>query len=816
MYLQECILSQRRNATANVPLPQRAAQRVNVIAAILYFRLLLLALMLNYPSVSVAQASPSLITTADLERFASIGDPGDLSWLGGYHGGEPGEGDPGIFSPDRLHIAVVVRGGDPKKETNTASLFLYDSTKLMDGFSPMKLVEFASATKYQPIALVQWLPDNHTLIFSGTDGISPSHVYRVDIRTKVVDQLTNNSNQLVWYGISASGNRVVTFGSPPSQRPDLAECQRHGCRVTASSLWDAQSWSATAGVDQGSIYDLVTRGDRQLVTPESRDKQLNFCDPELAGGISPDGRYAVRLCRLQAQFLPQWWSDYRMNPWLRDCGEHSNVRCWRRAMVVDLESGEPSALTDAPQVPAFWTAPPIWIDGGRNFIIPAAFETLTGVDDKERARRKSTYAVQLVDPATRAITRIGSLDPRVATVKHASWDDASQTLVVEGQDGAHKSLASQAFQRRQGQWLALAHVPAVSASESGPRLSIDQSLNNRPVLIAVDPKTGVRKTILDPNPWLDQRELGKVEAISWPTASGKTWHGGLYYPPDYRPGTRYPLLLQTHGFMPNLFSLHGYARNFPGQALAAHGIFVLQIDENDGDVYETPKVWAYDRVGYEGAIDYLDKLGLINRQRVGTVGWSATGPTTASMFTHSNYPIAAAAFTDTGVWGWWYNFISIPSDGPADMFGTSPFGPGLANWLELSPTFNLKRVQTPLLIWSAENLLSTWDWYSGLRGLHKPVELWSMEGNGTHDIYQASMRIRMNQLLVDWFCFWLNGEERAVPGAYTGETAASLSEQYVRWHELRALHEADIKNPRPPLLHWTATPLTDSPPSSNR
>jgi hypothetical protein len=176
---------------------------------------------------------------------------------------------------------------------------------------------------------------------------------------------------------------------------------------------------------------------------------------------------------------------------------------------------------------------------------------------------------------------------------------------------------------------------------------------------------------------------------------------------------------------------------------------------------------------------------------------------TGAMLTHSDDPIAAAAFTDTGVYGWWFDVMQGHA-GRDFHFGSSGFGPGLASWLELSPTFNLARVQAPLLIRNAEGLGGSWDWYAGLRSLAKPVELWSLP-TGTHDVYQASQRIRMNQLLVDWFCFWLVGKERTESGAYAGETEELLAEQYARWHMLQALRDAEMKAGRPPLYNWVAT-----------
>jgi len=742
------------------------------------------------------------ISVADLLRFATVGDPQTLDWNEDF-------GAPGTFSPDGSKVAVIVSGGDAERETNNASLWVYATANLLGGeLKPTKLAEFASATSYRPIAFAHWLADNENLVFAGAREAETPQIFRVNSRTRNLEPLTRVSGTLLWYDVALSGNRLVTFVEPsPTAPKDEPQCRRYGCRVESTYLYDAERGGDPPAV--GVIYNLLTSETKPLIQPEIQNRDLSSCDAALSGGISPDGRYAIRLCTLNAKSLPAWWGDYAMDPAFHECIVFGNVRCFRRGFVVDLETGQSRAWTDAPLWHPAYVAPPVWIDGGRHVILPTAFESLKGVDAKERARRARSYVVQLLDPATRKLTRIGWLDSKVARFTRVSWDEASQILMVQGEDSRRAPVAPAYFERKGTRWEPRT-APASVGTHTRVKLELEQSLNDRPLLVATDIETGRRRTVLDPNPWLADRKSGHVEALSWKTRIGETWHGGLYYPPGYQVGKRYPLLIQTHGFEAHLFSLNGWAKSFPGQALAAHGMVVLQIDEdrresNGADTEYSPEYWKSMQAGQEGVIDQLDEMGLIDRQHVGTIGFSATGPTTAYLFTHSEYPIAAAAFGDTGGDGWWSYLSYGGSQKPDPHFGTQPFSEGIAPWLELSPLFNLARVRTPLLMFEAESPLGTWDWYAGLRSLHKPVEFWSLP-TGTHDVYQASQRLRMNQLTVDWFRFWLKDEERRVRGAYQGETAEALADQYVRWRALRAMHESDMKKPRPPLLKWSATP----------
>lgn len=57
----------------------------------------------------------------------------------------------------------------------------------------------------------------------------------------------------------------------------------------------------------------------------------------------------------------------------------------------------------------------------------------------------------------------------------------------------------------------------------------------------------------------------------------------------------------------------------------------------------------------------------------------------------------------------------------------------------------------------------------------KSVEYW-FSPDETHELFEVRRRIRCNQLLVDWFRFWLKGEEDADP---------AKQEQYARWRQFR-------------------------------
>jgi hypothetical protein len=276
-----------------------------------------------------------------------------------------------------------------------------------------------------------------------------------------------------------------------------------------------------------------------------------------------------------------------------------------------------------------------------------------------------------------------------------------------------------------------------------------------------------------------------VEEITWKDSRGNALKGGLYWPPGYVAGKKYPLVVQTHGWNPERFRMDGpYTTAFAAQALAGKGFFVVQAPDPDLRLWDTVKEAPTAMAAYESAIDYLERRGLIDRNRVGITGFSRTYWFVTYTLTHSKHHFAAADVTDGVDYGYFqYMVWNAAGAGEYEQInGGPPFGKGLSRWLKRSPVFLMDKIETPLRIQvlGPASVLGEWAWHSGLTRLHKPVEMIYIP-EGTHILEKPWDRMVSQQGNVDWFCFWLEGEEDPDP---------TKAEQYKRWRELRHLHEA--------------------------
>jgi len=154
--------------------------------------------------------------------------------------------------------------------------------------------------------------------------------------------------------------------------------------------------------------------------------------------------------------------------------------------------------------------------------------------------------------------------------------------------------------------------------------------------------------------------------------------------------------------------------------------------------------------------------------------------------THSSHPFAAASVAD-GMDAGYFQYLLMASQydrtyANEGINGGPPWGSSLSAWLRRSPGFNIEKVQTPLRIFAEDpfTALGEWEWHAVLVRMGKPVEMVMMK-DGDHILQKPWERMVSQQGNVDWFAFWLKGEEDPDP---------AKAEQYARWRKMRSQLEA--------------------------
>ena len=208
------------------------------------------------------------------------------------------------------------------------------------------------------------------------------------------------------------------------------------------------------------------------------------------------------------------------------------------------------------------------------------------------------------------------------------------------------------------------------------------------------------------NPFLKDVRLGKQKTINWTSSDGINIQGIITYPINYRKGSRYPLILQIHGG-PEGVSLEGWntSPGYPIQLLAAEGYVILQPNYrgSGGRGVDFSKADHNDLGGLEykdvlKGIDHLIEIGVVNKDKVGTGGWSYGGYFSAlGATTYSNR--FKASMVGAGL----TNMISfmgttdIPNEMSIVHWNSWWFNEMDLHW-DRSPLAHINKANTPTLI----------------------------------------------------------------------------------------------------------------------
>jgi hypothetical protein len=723
-------------------------------------------------------------------------------------------------SPDGRYYIVVTTRGLFKANQIESTLWLLRRTAIeqfvndpraTSSFSPKKLVSVAAIPNFHPdrpyaptITSVRWSPNSREIYFLSYDSRGDARLNRVGVAGEI-EQLTHSGYDVRQFNIV--GNTIVYIAS----HRDL----HHGtCQFCSNAPIQPSSIIAT-GKPLNALIFPDRRGDPypemwmirnkhpHLILPGS-DKTRN--DTDYYGSvlsISPDGHSVVVL--LPAERVPSLWSRYtpakgfeerRILPINENLLSPQNPFRPRQYALINLADGHITRLIDAPVATSLAyqdRVEAVWSRDGHRLLLTNTFLPLDDYAGVAVEKQSGPCAVASFDLSTRTIrciaasrdnpieTKVGSGPLRLQKADFGgSGNEVSLRLSYHGERPVREN-----YQLVQSEWrLVLSSQLEPANRQLGVEVTVEQSLNDRPILWAQDTVSGNSRKLWDPNPQFDGLKFGEASVFHWKDASGYEWTGGLIKPVGYIAGKRYPLIIQTHGFVPYEFITDGqFPTAMAARPLASVGFVVLQIYDRWDHVDQAQE--AADQIaGYDSAIKNLSSEDLIDPNRVGIIGFSRTCWYVEEALIRNPRLFDAATIAD----GVDYSYMQYLLFGDSHEFfqrdfekinGGEPFGSGLNLWLQNAPGFNLDRVRTPLRVEAigASAMLSEWEIYASLRKQHKPVDLIYMP-RGQHILQAPQERYASQQGNVDWFRFWLQGYEDPNP---------SKIAQYKRWVMLEDL-----------------------------
>jgi dipeptidyl aminopeptidase/acylaminoacyl peptidase len=259
--------------------------------------------------------------------------------------------------------------------------------------------------------------------------------------------------------------------------------------------------------------------------------------------------------------------------------------------------------------------------------------------------------------------------------------------------------------------------------------------------------------------------LPKQEKAEWKGADGVTIEGILFYPTDYTPGQRYPLIVQLHGgpMESDKFGIGAGMILFNVPALTGHGYFVLRPNYRGSGGYGV--AFARDVVnGYFHqmapdvllGVDALIARGLVDKDRLVLTGWSAGGTLVNKLITMTDrFKVASSG---SGVANWislyaqtdnisfrrsWFGGTPWRKDAPFDLFWNA------------SPLKDVANVKTPTLFFTGDRdirvgLAQSIEMYRALKSLDVPTQLNVAPGEG-HIWGGIRHQLRKANIELEWF-----------------------------------------------------------------
>ena len=212
------------------------------------------------------------------------------------------------------------------------------------------------------------------------------------------------------------------------------------------------------------------------------------------------------------------------------------------------------------------------------------------------------------------------------------------------------------------------------------------------------------RRLTDLNKDLAALETGRIESITWQGPDGFIENGVITYPPGYRDGQKYPLVLNIHGG-PMGTSTEGWSA--PNQYFAAQGWIIFSPNyrgsNNMGDKFQSAVINdAGDGPGRDvmSGVAAVKAKGIVDESRMAVSGWSYGGYMTAWLTAH--YQVWKAAVAGAAVTDWfdWYNLADMNTWAGYGLGGSPWRKDNAMNYWRQSPMAYAHQIKTPTLILS--------------------------------------------------------------------------------------------------------------------
>jgi dipeptidyl aminopeptidase/acylaminoacyl peptidase len=264
--------------------------------------------------------------------------------------------------------------------------------------------------------------------------------------------------------------------------------------------------------------------------------------------------------------------------------------------------------------------------------------------------------------------------------------------------------------------------------------------------------------------------LGTTELVSWKSKDGAEIEGVLHKPRDYDPAKKYPLLVMIHGGPTGVSqpTLTASAYAYPVPIFLSEGALVLEPNYRGSAGYGSAfralnvrNLGVGDMWDVMSGVDSLIAKGIVDSNRLGSMGWSEGGYISAFLTTHTDRFKAISVGAGISDWVTYYVNTDITPFTRQYLHATPWDDPAI--YAKTSPITTIKQAKTPTLIQQGSNdnrvpVPDSYELYRGLQDEAVPSRLIFYIGFG-HGVNKPKSRRALLQSNLDWFNHYIWGQE---------------------------------------------------------
>lgn len=313
----------------------------------------------------------------------------------------------------------------------------------------------------------------------------------------------------------------------------------------------------------------------------------------------------------------------------------------------------------------------------------------------------------------------------------------------------------------------------ISFSQDGQVFAFTGRNGNQLTDVYITSIGGTPRLITDMNDQIHDWKVASSEIISWKSKDGTVIEGILHKPQNYDPARKYPLMVVIHGgptgidtptpvpggiypllqwldkgclvLRPNYRGSAGYGESF--RSLNVNNLGV-------GDMWDIMS-----------GINYLEKQGIIDKTKMGCMGWSQGGYISAFLTTNSN--LFRAISVGAGISDWMTYYVNTDIHPFTIQYLKATPWNNEAIYRLTSPITNINQAITPTLIQHGEfdkrvPIANAYELLQGLRDNKVPVELIVYKGFG-HGITKPKERLAATWHNWQWFNKYIWNENVELP-----------------------------------------------------